>query len=225
MKLKTFITKVLKEEIALLEDYSESFSFDALNACETLEDAEEYAKTHLERVGQGLFRTAYGLDDSTVLKVLRTDGDGVDYMQNAQEARNSSCLPKKYVAQVLNKHPEFWWIVVERVTPLSIDKFVGEIEARLGPIPVARAYNAAEPASTLDSLDEKENAFMMAVEYAVDSPSSSSPYNIKQWMNNKWYRGLIQAIRKCQVEAHDFHHKNWGIRPGTNELVLLDLGF
>jgi hypothetical protein len=227
MNLRTFIKKVLKEELTRLEDRSEGFSFDALNACETLEDAEQYAKTHLERVGQGLFRTAYGLDDNTVLKVLRTDGDDIDHMQNAQEARNASCLPKRYVAQVLRKHPEFWWIVVERVNPLTIEKFIAELEKRLGPIPVAK--NATEmdtkPVSTLDGLDSKENAFMMAVEYAVNSPSSSSPYNIKQWMTNKWYRGLIQAIRTCQVEAHDFHHKNWGIRASTNELVILDLGF
>jgi NAD kinase len=54
---------------------------------------------------------------------------------------------------------------------------------------------------------------------------SSGTGKNKTWLKNKWYAGLIAGLRKCQVQADDFHHKNWGIRPTTGDLVLLDLGF
>jgi hypothetical protein len=40
-----------------------------------------------------------------------------------------------------------------------------------------------------------------------------------------WFKGLIDAVEGCNVSSHDFHAGNWGIRPSTGELILIDLGF
>jgi len=226
MDLQEFIKSILKEELQALEVETTGFSIDELNACETLEEAQEYVENRLKKVGQGIYRKTYEIDGKTVLKILRSDGDEVDFEQNANESRNSSCLGKKYAVQLTAKHHEFWWIAEEKIQPLSLEAFISELEKRLGPIPsFPQPTHSATQQATLDKLDSKENTFMMALEFAVGSPASSSPYNIKAWMNNPWYKGLIAGLRKCQVEAHDFHHKNWGIRPGSGELIILDLGF
>lgn len=200
----------------MLED-SEGFSLEELKTCPTPEIAKQYLDSHLERVGEGHFRITYGLDENTVIKIGKPDSG--DTLQNAQEARNSRCLPKKYVVQVIDKHPEFWWIVMERLQKLSLPEFVAAFEQKVGaPVPYkpdGRGYD----------LEQKESKIMMAIEYGSDATNQNHFPEHIQWMKNKWYAGLIAALRKCQVQSDDFHHKNWGIRPGTNELVLLDLGF
>jgi hypothetical protein len=73
--------------------------------------------------------------------------------------------------------------------------------------------------------EEKEAVIMLTIHEAVENISGQKTAISNQWMKSKWYAGLIRALRNCQVHAEDFHYKNWGIRPSTGELVLLDLGF
>lgn len=221
--LNKFIQEVVKKELNRIieQGVDENFSLEQLRVQPTPESAKQYLDSHLEKVGEGHFRITYGLDENTVIKINKPNSE--DTMQNAQEARNSRCLPKRYVVQVLDKHPEFWWIVMERLQGLSRERFVAEFEKRIGSLvpykPDGRGYD----------LEQKESRIMMAIEFGVQPYNSQSQGEImkthNEWMKNKWYAGLISALRKCQVQSDDFHHKNWGIRPGTGELVLLDLGF
>jgi hypothetical protein len=221
MLLKTFIKEVIEGEKRRLRESASSkeFSLETLKACTFPEQAMEYLDTHLEKAGAGFYRVVYGLDDQRVIKF------SYDTTQNSQEVRNSRCLPSKYVIQVLDKHPEFWWIVVERVQKLSIGEFIAEFEKHAG-APViytsdGRGYD----------LEQKTTAIMAAIEFGTQTqhPFMQAETEVKknneQWMKSKWYAGLIAALRKCQVVADDFHSKNWGIRPSTGQLVLLDLGF
>jgi hypothetical protein len=219
--LNKFIQEVIKEELNRMLEDTEGFSLEQLKTCPTPASAKQYLDSHLEKVGEGHFRITYGLDEKTVIKIIKPDSE--DIMQNAQEARNSRCLPKRYVVQVLDKHPEFWWIVMERLQGLSREQFVAEFEKRIGsPVPYkpdGRGYD----------LEQKESKIMMAIEFGAEPAYANVQGERKtlndQWLQNKWYAGLIAALRKCQVQSDDFHYKNWGIRPGTGELVLLDLGF
>ncbi len=220
MLLKTFIKEVIeREKRRLREVAAEEFSLETLKTCTSPEEAQAYLEYHLEKVGAGVFRVVYGLDDQRVIKFAE------DVTQNSQEVRNSRCLPNKYVIQVLDKHPEFWWIVVERVQKLSVGQFVTEFEKRAG-APViytsdGHGYDAEQKASKI----------MIAIEFGTQphhpwmKQDTEEKRNNEQWMKSKWYAGLIAALRKCQVQADDFHSKNWGIRPSTGQLVLLDLGF
>lgn len=45
------------------------------------------------------------------------------------------------------------------------------------------------------------------------------------WMRSKWYQILVKRLRECQVSTFDLTANNWGIRPATGQLVILDLGF
>ena len=220
--LNKFIQEVIKEELNRMLEDTEGFSLEQLKTCPTPASAKQYLDSHLEKVGEGHFRITYGLDENTVIKIGKPDSK--DTMQNAQESRNSRCLPKRYVVQVLDKHPEFWCIVMERLQRLSLGQFVAEFEKRIGSSvpykPDGRGYD----------LEQKESSIMLAIEAATQPTNPYNSYdpvakNNKQWLQNKWYAGLIAALRKCQVQSDDFHYKNWGIRPGTGELVLLDLGF
>jgi hypothetical protein len=220
MNLKQLIQETVQRELKMLREngYLEPFSMDELRAFHTPRDARKYLDDHLEKAGEGDFRITYGLDEDTVIKFAKEE-----IMQNAQEARNARCLPKTYVVQVFEKHPEFWWIVMERLQKLSREQFVAAFEQRIGaPVPYkpdGRGYD----------LEQKESKIMMAIEFGVNphdyNAQGEHMVNHKTWLKNKWYAGLIAGLRKCQVQADDFHHKNWGIRPSTGDLVLLDLGF
>lgn len=216
MTLKKFIKETVQKELVRLREdsYLEEFSLDELRDCYTPEDAKEYLDNHLEIAGEGSYRITYGLDDNTVIKFAKQD-----IMQNAQEVRNARCLPKSYVVQIFDKHPEFWWIVMERLQKLSRAEFVAAFEQRIGaPVPY-------KPDGKGYDLEQKESKIMTAIEFGSDSTNQNSLPEHTAWMRNKWYAGLIAALRKCQVQADDFHHKNWGIRSSTGDLVLLDLGF
>lgn len=221
MNLKRLIQETVQRELKKLREeggYLEPFSMEKLRTAHTPEEAKEYLGSHLEKVGEGNYRITYGLDENTVIKFAKED-----IMQNAQEARNARCLPKTYVVQVLDKHPEFWWVVMERLQKLSRAEFVAAFEQRIGaPVPYksdGRGYD----------LEQKESVIMMAIEFGAKphDPQAQGDRmkNNNLWLKNKWYAGLIAALRKCQVQADDFHHNNWGIRPSTGDLVLLDLGF
>lgn len=216
MNLKQLIQETVQRELRrLLEDIEQGFSFDELMQCSDIDQAKEYLDSHLEKAGEGSHRITYGLDETRVIKLVKNN-----VLQNAQEARNSRCMSRKYVVQVFEKHPEFWWIVVERVQKLSLSEFIAEFERRVKTT-IPAAYKQGDQA-----LEEKQSRIMMAIEWGADATNPHQFDEHNEWMKTSaWYRGLIASLRNCQVQADDFHSNNWGLRPGTNELVLLDLGF
>lgn len=218
MSLYQLIQEITQQELKIILEHSDQgFSLEVLKTIKTPEEAENYIRKHLEKTGEGWYRTTFGIDETAVIKLNNSDSE--DVMQNAKEARNARCLPKKYVAQLLDKHQEFWWIVMERVQTLSRAQFVAEFEKRVGgPVPFKTDGKGYE-------LEEKEAVIMLTIHAAVEGLSGQNTAVSNQWMKSKWYAGLIRALRSCQVHAEDFHYKNWGIRPSTGELVLLDLGF
>jgi hypothetical protein len=131
MNLKKIIKEMVHLELNRILENLQQFSFDDLMDCSDIHHAKEYLDKHLEKAGEGAFRITYGLDDNRVIKLAKEE-----IGQNSQEIRNSRCLTAKYAAQVLDKHPELWWIVSERVERVSLSEFIAQFEDRIGsPVP------------------------------------------------------------------------------------------
>lgn len=215
MQLKTLIKEMVRREFrrVLREEAAMGFDLEHLKTLtnEDLDNTEEIT-AYLRRtlgnpLGNGEFRTTYALGADKVLKLARTDRT-----QNSNEVKNSKCLPRPYVVQVLDYDPNYWWIIEERLKPLSGEEFVAAIEARI-------------PGMEFDH--------DMDITSAIEVGAAENPYDYdlhyqelnREMLKSPWYAKLIKVLKKCKVSSEDFHNENWGIRPSTGELVLLDLGF
>jgi hypothetical protein len=210
MDLRTFIKESVKREIKLIlrEGDRKDFSMEELLACQTPNDAKHYLYNTLNYFAEGTYRIVFVVDDKRIIKQGMTD-KGIK--QNKREVENSRCLPKEYVVQVYDHHPEFWWVIEERVETLD------EVS-----MPNLFLKKTGFQRLLLDS-----NIIMKLIVGAVDE-LQSSPYIDdlnESFLENAWYAGFINAITDCGVGYKDFHPGNWGFRPSTGDLVLLDLGF
>jgi len=220
--------KTLKEFNAWLEEeQSFEFSIEKLKKIGTGPVSQEtqveiyryLQKTLGQSSWSGSFRYTWPLDDQRVLKLIK----GVDRIsQNQQELKNSRCLGHDYAVQVLDYHPQFYWLIEERVEHLSDEQFVAEFNKKLG-------TNFGESVEGGHG-GEMSTSFMITTVISNivgghmkrnDSYFKFYPYFLK----SEWFAPLAEKLETCQVSSDDFHNENWGIRPGTGELVLLDLGF
>jgi hypothetical protein len=185
------------------------FSFKEFRKLTTLDEISDYLYSTLHQpLGRGVYRGTWELNSRTVLKVpLSPDA----IKQNENEVKNIACLGENYAVKMIEHHPEFLWIVEEKLKTLSEEEFEAKISKLLG--------------MKLDWLEAKSLIYK-SVEIAQ---GKSFPYydDLYEQLNEKnpWFRGLIDGLKNCNVDSHDFHDQNWGIRPSTGQMVLLDLGF
>jgi hypothetical protein len=218
MRLKKFIQEAVHKEFmrCIQEDTSDGvFSMQQLNACHSLEEAFDYLTRTLKYLNEGMYRATFLLDKTRVIKIALPQADD---NQNAQELENSKCLPKNYVVQVVDHHPDFWWIIEEKLTPMNEVEFVSKFLSVTGQEDLEMEY------------DMDDQAISSSIELGVyGTVFSENKLKIvkyhRAFSQSPWYMGLIKALKKCQVSSADFHAGNWGIRPTTGELVILDLGF
>jgi hypothetical protein len=217
--------KTLKEFTTWLEEQVQTkpvFDFEQFSQFTDRSKALRYLVTsNIKQLGSGTFRAAFQLDENRVIKIA-TINEGVDH--NTREVKNSKCLGPDYAVQVLDHHPEFWWLIEEKVKLIKEDKlFVSLFLKKIGV--------SKENYSFIDDL-----AIQQAIEIAAsgkivsqykDDWSFARLLKANQhWLRiSGWYGGLINQLRTCKVGADDFNYNNWGIRPGTGELILIDLGF
>ncbi len=198
---KEFITKVLREEL----NSSSEFSLEHLKTLKSLHDILDYCFYTLgSKPDKGAARFSWNLNDSQVLKVARE----LKYVdQNQQELKNIKCMGERYAVKVYDfDRTNQFWIIEERVkaypTAFRNPAFLEKINAILG-----TDYGDWYPVMEL---------------FATQKYNETKERLLK---TNDWFRGIIQALEGCDVGSNDLHPGNWGIRPGTGELVILDLGF
>jgi predicted aldo/keto reductase-like oxidoreductase len=165
----------------------------------------------------GSFRYTWILDDQRVLKLIK----GVDRIsQNKQELKNSQCLGPSYSVQVLDHHPQFYWLIEERVEHVDDEQLVALFNERLG----TKFTNRTE---TLSGIDIDTTFMIMNVISDLVRNKKRQAYRdiYKHFENSEWFVGLLTKLKMCKVSSDDFITENWGLRKNTNELVLLDLGF
>jgi hypothetical protein len=166
---------------------------------------------------QSSYRSVWIIDDQRVLKVARWAQIAV---QNKQELKNSKCLGPTYSVIVLDNHPQFIWLIQERVRGLRTDE------------ELVRAFGNAIGTQLPDELevDGVERSTSELITTVIGNLANNErvwKYEpiCKMFEKSDWFNGLIEQLKSCRVSSSDFHYENWGIRPSTGELVLLDLGF
>lgn len=206
MALQQFIETIIKEELSAA---SNQFSIEELISIQTRRDVYTYLNQTLGHpLNGGSARIVYAIDDKTVIKYAY-DGD---YYQNENELRNSKCLGKHYAVQVFQHHPEFWWLIEERLTQTTRTSLPEKFHELTGML--------------TDVATIKELFGFNSIKNDWDGIVHETTKVLHdKLMQNQWYSGLKKSLDGCGVSAIDFGFPNWGIRDSTGELVLLDLGF
>lgn len=207
----------------------QTFSLETLKQLKTSKETREYVRRTLEKLGQGQARAAYALDDSTILKLALSDNKTY---QNKNEVENAKCLGPSFAVQVLDFHPEYTWIVEERVNPIGKGEIVHKINqlTDLGatqlkfksPQDIQEFFTNLPTMLGTDfsQFESQRNDFMVM---GLLNHAERHMLMIKQ--QNEWYMEFSSKMIGCKFASWDFHAANWGIRPSTGDLVLLDLGF
>jgi hypothetical protein len=209
MDLKTYIKEVTNAELRKV--LRETITGGATFSIQELESITEprLIMSYLNKTlggtalgGQG--RVVYNIDDKTIVKFAYDS----DYQQNKVELENSLCLGEKYAVKVIHHHPKFYWLIEERLKLLSLEAFNKEILNRTG--------------VKMDGVFDFPDAVQTEMH---DKISKQAEIHNAEMKKSPWYLGLLRGLKKCTINSRDFHYANWGIRPSTGELILLDLGF
>jgi hypothetical protein len=195
---------------------TEQFSMATLKSLQTSKEIRAYLRRTLQELGRGHARAAYAIDDKTIIKVALTDQRSY---QNANEVQNAACLGPELAVQVLEHDPNYIWIVEERIQPINKDKLVTVLNNLLGLTKTQTKLNSAFWVQQ----------YFAAISHIINKDPETNPtylaIHAHALQHSPWYRNFLTKTKSCKFASWDFHHANWGIRPKTNELVLLDLGF
>lgn len=151
-------------------------------------------------IGGGVARIAYAYSNDKVLKVAYAGSDAATH--NEKEVKNAECIGEHYAIKVYDHDPNFMWILEERVKKTTQEDLENKFHELAG-VPL--------------NIEQIKDLF-------AGNPDMGNIHK-HLYGQNKWYKGLVDKLKGCKAGAEDFHYNNWGIRPSTGELVLLDLGF
>lgn len=207
--------KTLREFTGWLEEETKpEFDFDHFSKLERPKALRYLVQTNLKKINSGATRSVFRLDSAKVIKIATMEA-GV--FHNQQEFLSSTCLSSKYSVVVIERHPEFWWLIEEYLEPFfSEDRFEDVFFKHLG---IHESWYQG-----LNG-DDIVGAIKLGVWGSKHELPKRQEANEDWFTNSSWYAGLINAIKTCDVDPVDFYSENWGVRPSTGELVLLDLGF
>lgn len=164
-----------------------------------------------KRLGGGGTRDAFDIGDNKVLKIA-FDVDFEAYQQNQNEWDISHCGGPKFLTKVYEHAENFNWIIAEKVDSITDQALSTLLSLKLGVKGVKR----------VDS-----NKFRLIIEQGLQKNFTSPPGKIYLELRkyNQWFLEFTDTLIKCNIEHSDFKFDNWGIRPSTGELVVLDYGF
>lgn len=217
--------KTLTEFIVWLNEDHEHFSIEALKAIprQPAQNMEIGAirlyltKCFGDSIGDGTYRDVWIIDDQHIVKLAK---GSATVEQNSTEILNAECVGTSYAIRVLDKHPDDFWLLEERVTPLTEKEFVVAFGKKLG-IKMGERTMLKSGIYTSTSLLISD-----VIEELVENKQSYRYEGIYPlFQKSLWVEGLIKALQGCNVSSQDLHWGNWGIRPSSGELVILDLGF
>ena len=211
--------KWLLEELQNFEEpdlVKNTFSLEELRKQPTLDASESYIRETLGAPGGvGGFRTVWFIDETKIIKLAESE-DVI--RQNKNEWDNSECVGSQYAVKVFDYHHKFWWLIEERLELLGQSATIAHISEKL---------NHEGP--QINTFSQLAFFFEESVKWIAWGDGGFTIQKIKMfnhlYSTNEWYKGLLDALKECQVNSRDFHDENWGLRPSTGELVLLDLGF
>jgi hypothetical protein len=201
--------KTLQELHSWLLEEVMQFNIEYLRSLKDIEDVADYClRTLGEPIGMGDYRDVWRIDNNRVIKVANAKDALV---QNYNELNNSKCLGKHYSVEVYEHHPKFIWIIEEALTHnLDEKEFPTLTKKYMG---IALQWH------------EFADWIWIAVDQIKTNKEIRDNYIKKTYETKEWFRGLIDGLVGCNIRSRDFHNGNWGIRPSTNEFIILDLGF
>ncbi len=196
----------------LFESYFQDFNFD------------EFMARNPVLFGSGQTRDVYEYKTDFVIKVAL--GNNGEKHINLNEVNNHECLTEKYSAKIFDydrsviagfQGPK--WIIMERVKVNPYGSMM-KLE-KLVPI---------DDAIMLELKRDPDRVFMY-FSFALDVVTTNKrrskqaiAQRIADGFKGEWIKGLIDRLKKCEVDSFDFHSLNWGVRESTGELVLIDYG-
>ncbi len=191
---------LLREEAQLT---SKAFDLQKFKSLEDYHEIVSYVKENLEELASGAARRTYIIDDKTILKLVR--GAAWNY-QNKNEVQHATCLGKSHAPIIFDYDSKnYYWIIEERLQPISDKELFDKLESLIH-------YRF-------------KDWFDLKSFFATINIQNYDPLFAELYEGSEWLRKLVDELQKCEVSTGDFHDENWGVRPETGELVLLDLGF
>lgn len=205
---------------SLLEFYSFILSEDAqtntqfnLRVLKNTNDLDQIHSYLEETLGSpfegGASRDVWNLNETKIIKTVRYPDDA---NQNRLEIANSKCLTDKFSPAIFDYDREnFYWIISEKVTPGNDELIFNKVNEKLG--------------IRFDNWITFRDFFRLSVHR--EQPLRNQEFEkffVSSYKNSKWFKSLIDGLRSCKVSSWDFHPNNWGIRPSTGDLILIDLG-
>lgn len=177
----------------------------------------EMKKLGFSFIGQGDSRMVFAINDQAVLKLSKSLWK---HSQNQREVSIHNCLHDndnfRWFARVLDYDKEkYFWLVMERVRPLSVFEVANHTKRLLGARAVellkAKGYAPTNPASILMMLGENDELLKHLTELS------------------EWLRGFSEALSQCGIAVDDLHSSNFGLRvkdsyDAEGDLVVLDYG-
>lgn len=203
--------KTMKELLLFLEEEQSrtSFSIEKLKSLSIFREVLIYVESSLGAAqAQGGYRKTWDIGDGTVLKVVKLKSHT---SQNIKEKENIECLGPRFAVRLIDHDAvNHFWLLEEKLEPVSPEEYVDHFNRLLG--------------QRFDSSMEFGTLFTMLTQKRLELPEYRALQR-KLFEENEWFRAFQAAIQGCNVPSWDFRPANWGRRPSTGEIVLLDLGF
>lgn len=224
MNLKWLIQETIRKELKKLREnngYLEPFSIEELKRISAGKPSKHNLETVLNYLintlgkpaRSGSSRGVWEVNSTTVLKV----GFVFDELdQNKREVKNMKCLGSAFAPNLIDFHSGFYWLLIERLKPVTTEaEFVKLFGERVG--------MALEPRMTINGIDSN---IALVITNLIGGFQTKTYKNLLDSFNQSpWFREMMSKIKKCKMDPGDLNYDNWGIRPSTGELVILDLGF
>lgn len=183
------------------------FDLNQVKKLTTAKQVEDYCYETLGKPsGYGSSRITFTIDQSSVIKVYRHEPPKQRKLnQNEREFERSLCLGPEIAVEVLDYDIHgFKWLIEEKLITLRSHEWVKEINKILG-------------------TNYSHYQYMDIVDMFIGFGFQKESEQFEQ--TNQWYSRFITAIKNCNTGRDDLTASNFGIRPSTGELILLDLGF
>ena len=183
----------------------------------SFEDINQFiVNKNLKYIGEGSTRIVYELNNLQVIKFPIAE-ENIE--QNLVEANTYKCLGSKFAAQIFSYDSNGFWLIMEKVKPLSESEFKNKINNLLG---FELEYHSIKTKFNID--DFTELPFNMELADAL-IPYNQPQKNLHKILceHSKWFREFNNKIVECKVHGKDLGYDNFGLR--NNGLVLIDYAF
>lgn len=211
--LKQFYSFLCEEEQSVIQP-EKGLSFEKLKTFQTTNQVQAYLNSILgQAAASGSFRSIWIVNETQIIKTMKYSNHTE---QNEKEVLNAQCLGERFAPKIFDYHPQYFWILEERLAPQKTSALFDAFENLL--------HYRFKTWEELKIFFHYSTDVERYGDYEDEFTHFRSLYD-RLIAENEWFITLMNHLEKCDVNASDFHDENWGIRPSTGEVVLLDLGF